>query len=223
MGKLQNSISIIANIITIITLLWAIIWSIYNKKRNPIGLKINVFLVTLLRITIILIIGGLYFRLWDIIYGLFLLLFNGSYNISNYYWNDSRVLFYILSYLTSGLIMLVIFWLTVTIIWTSSFEHVIDFINIIIPPKIRIKKKDKNKLIIVEAKYGIEDKYIDVTDKLNQMIVNNKLNIIASNDLAGDPIFGKVKELRIKYKINEYEIKEEIVKERESVLIELKK
>ena len=223
MDKFLKSLSIIADALTIISLIWAITWSFYHRKRSLIGLKINVFVVSLLRFVMICIVGAIFSRFWEFIYGFVFLIFNGESAYQRFYWNDNNIIPYLFSYMTSGLIILILFWLTATIIWTSSFEYVIDFINILIPKNVRIKKVDKNKLVIIDAKYGFNDKYFDVTDKLNQMIIDNKLAILSSNELAGDPIFGVPKELRIKYRFNVYEQREEIVKENETITIEIKK
>ena len=223
MKEVFDIISKIADLVTLISLFWAIAWSIYLRKRTLIGLKVNVFLVSLLRITVILIFGALFFQLWKIIYVFSSILFVSEISSTTFYWNDNYPFFCILSYGVSIILTAILYWLTITIIWTSSFEHVIDFINIWIPRKIRIKKKDNNKLEIVDAKYGIEGHFVDVTEILNKMIVNNKLAIIASNELAGDPIEGTVKELKIKYKINNYETKELSIVENESATIEVQK
>lgn len=223
MDKFLKSLSIIADALTIISLIWAIAWSFYHRKRSLIGLKINVFVVSLLRFVFICIVGAIFYRFWEFIYGFVSIIFNGGSAYQRYYWDDNNIIPYLFSFFTSGLIILILFWLTITIIWTSSFENVIDFINILIPKNVRIKKVAKNKLVIINAQYGINDKYIDVTDKLNQMIIDNKLSILASNELAGDPIIGVPKELRIKYRFNDYEQKEEIAKENETITIEINK
>ena len=69
-------------------------------------------------------------------------------------------------------------------------------------------KHDVN-IEFISINYGIEDKYIDVKkDILEKCYKNNILYISKSlnlNEIKGDPFFGRVKELKIKYKINEYE------------------
>lgn len=57
----------------------------------------------------------------------------------------------------------------------------------------------KTTLIIESAVYGIGDKTIDVSKQLNSMIANGKLQVIAGNQIAGDPIAGTHKELRVSY------------------------
>lgn len=54
-------------------------------------------------------------------------------------------------------------------------------------------------LEIIEAKYYTQAKSVDVTALLREKIQNNKLSIFASNDLAGDPHYGVVKKLKVKF------------------------
>lgn len=56
-------------------------------------------------------------------------------------------------------------------------------------------------LKIISATYGSKN----VSEKLNTLINNNKLQVKASNDIFGDPDVGKVKKLSIKYSFNDIE------------------
>ena len=56
---------------------------------------------------------------------------------------------------------------------------------------------------IVKATYGTQRKQIDVTEKLNSLIKNNRLEICVSNDIAGDPDKGRKKTLTVQYQIGE--------------------
>lgn len=70
----------------------------------------------------------------------------------------------------------------------------------------------KESLEIVSAQYGTApDKLIDVTELVVSRIVNNRLTIRASNDLAGDPNPGVVKSLSILYRIGQRQIQATIV------------
>lgn len=73
-------------------------------------------------------------------------------------------------------------------------------------------------LTIKKALYGAGDKQIDVTDKLAAAVSNNVLSIEASNDLAGDPAHGVVKELRVTYTLGGEE-KTVVVPEKETLRI----
>ena len=55
---------------------------------------------------------------------------------------------------------------------------------------------------ILEGIYRSKNNEFDVTEKLIKNINNNTLNIIASNEIFGDPSPGYIKHLIIKYKIN---------------------
>jgi HEAT repeat protein len=56
-------------------------------------------------------------------------------------------------------------------------------------------------LAVIKAQYGTGKQQADVTDRLAAAIQNNQLSLEATNDLAGDPAPGKVKELRVTYAI----------------------
>ncbi|MCS7306867.1 MAG: HEAT repeat domain-containing protein [Thermoguttaceae bacterium] len=61
----------------------------------------------------------------------------------------------------------------------------------------------KRLLIIQKARYGKGDQWVDVTEKLSAAISNNTLKITASNELAGDPAPGIVKQLEITYQLGD--------------------
>jgi len=66
-----------------------------------------------------------------------------------------------------------------------------------------IQKTNNKELVILKADYGSPTNSIDITDKLNGLIKNNKLTTIATNEVAGnDPHRGVVKNLNVKYKHN---------------------
>ncbi|NQT11499.1 MAG: HEAT repeat domain-containing protein, partial [Planctomycetes bacterium] len=69
------------------------------------------------------------------------------------------------------------------------------------PPKV---------LTITKAEYGAQDKCVDVTDKLADAVSNNGLSVQAGNSLAGDPIPGVVKQLRITYTLGGQEATAEV-------------
>lgn len=59
------------------------------------------------------------------------------------------------------------------------------------------------KFKIVKADYGSGTKLIDITDQLNNLVVDNKLKIKLSNGISGlDPTPGTLKTGRIKYQLN---------------------
>lgn len=61
--------------------------------------------------------------------------------------------------------------------------------------------QDVNTLVVKSAVYGTANKSIDVTEKLNKLVNNNRLEISVSNSLFGDPDFNSKKKLSIIYEI----------------------
>jgi Domain of unknown function (DUF3395) len=96
-----------------------------------------------------------------------------------------------------------------TTVWTYSFNTAIDLINLVLPKRILLRKKQA-VLEILKAIYGIESKEVDVTTILRNMLLNNSLTVTASNQLAGDPNPGIVKKLSIIYKYGNKEQQTEI-------------
>jgi len=84
------------------------------------------------------------------------------------------------------------------------FFIILFFVLLVIVSKLyNFIKLRGRKLKIIEAIYYTDDAHsIDITNELNKAIENDKLKIILSNQIAGDPHYGVVKKGRIKYKIN---------------------
>lgn len=80
-------------------------------------------------------------------------------------------------------------------------------------PAISFENIHGGQLEILHATYGSNelDKQIDVTSILRSQILNNKLTITSSNDIAGDPQYGVLKELVIAYRIGKEEFKITII------------
>jgi len=57
-------------------------------------------------------------------------------------------------------------------------------------------------LKIINAKYYSNLYSVDITPELNDAIENNKLKIVLSNNIAGDPHKGERKNGKIKYKFD---------------------
>jgi hypothetical protein len=61
---------------------------------------------------------------------------------------------------------------------------------------------DARTLSIIEAKFGIEEQWYDVTEKLSDKVIDNmKLEVIASKTIFGDPAKGLRKKLIVTYRI----------------------
>lgn len=65
---------------------------------------------------------------------------------------------------------------------------VVFIIGSIIVTKWQEARNRKHSLTIIKATYGRDNKFVDITTQLNSQIDKNKLDIILSNDIAGDPI-----------------------------------
>jgi len=76
----------------------------------------------------------------------------------------------------------------------------------------------QSRLEIVKAEYWTEKNRLDVTEELRRMIIDNKLEAIASNNIKGDPDKGTQKRLTIEYEFNGIAVTKEF-KERDKVLI----
>jgi hypothetical protein len=57
-------------------------------------------------------------------------------------------------------------------------------------------------LEILSATYGARDKWVDVTDHLRALVQDDALVVKASNALAGDPIDGTRKQLKVDYQLD---------------------
>jgi len=53
---------------------------------------------------------------------------------------------------------------------------------------------------VLSANYGTESTNLDVAAELNDRIINGGLKMIANNNMAGDPDYGKVKSLTVIYR-----------------------
>jgi len=118
--------------------------------------------------------------------GILLFIVNQLFYLLNSYQNSFLNFLYKLSKISIPLYAIVVF-ILLTILISKLY-------NII-----KIKNK---KLKIISATYYTELKSIDITDELNDAIENNKLKIILSNNIAGDPHKGAVKKGKIKYIFN---------------------
>jgi hypothetical protein len=88
-------------------------------------------------------------------------------------------------------------------VFSLSTSIIISFISIFYLKKIYGNYlRRNNKLKILEATYYTDKKSLNITQELNESIYDNKLKIILSNDIAGDPDVGTRKKSKIIYKIN---------------------
>ena len=64
------------------------------------------------------------------------------------------------------------------------------------------KTSETDGLRIIKARYGACGKWTDVTSQLREKVINNRLSITASNNIAGEPIYGVSKSLYAEYILN---------------------
>jgi len=211
-------ISIAADLITIIGLVWAGLYGFLKKHRNLIGFRINEFIISIFKIALIAIIGIILFHVFSGLFAFILVLTRGEFR--GELWLNEYPISYLLSYFISGSIGIAVLWLASTIVWTGS----LIYCKKIWGKKTKISTLEQSslkskKLNILKAEYKTENKSIDVTDKLKKMVKDNQLNIIASNDLAGDPDPGIVKVLKIDYQFGDGDIKKVTIPESELKII----
>jgi hypothetical protein len=91
------------------------------------------------------------------------------------------------------------FKMTVPIVPVLSALILVGFIK----RRVRAFQASQRKLRIIKATYGTNTKKIDITNELNNAIVDNKLKIIIDNNIAGDPHRRESKKAVVKYIFNE--------------------
>lgn len=68
-------------------------------------------------------------------------------------------------------------------------------------PSPTVMKRD-NSITIHSATYGVDGTFVDVTSKVKELVMENIREIPSSNELGGDPIYGKRKILEINFSID---------------------
>jgi hypothetical protein len=201
-------ISKISDIVSIVLFTYGIIYALFRKTRSVIGFQINQFMIKSFRLGVIMVIGIFLFHLSVFPYTFIILML--KQNTTSFLWEKGKELQHIGAYFITAAIMLPIFWMITSTIWTLSLKYVIDFVNLFLPMSLRFKVDHKPVLEILHAEYGTQKNRIDVTEKLRTMVNNNSLIITASNELAGDPDIGTVKALTIDYRYNDKVFTEQI-------------
>lgn len=70
---------------------------------------------------------------------------------------------------------------------------------------------NSGSLEILKATYGLESTVVDITERLKGEVIDNKLKIVLSNKIAGDPVPGKIKRGIIEYKIGRRKASKEYI------------
>jgi hypothetical protein len=198
-NSVKELISIVADGITIITLIWAFFYGIIKKNKNLLGLRINEFIGFILKLALLTFFSILIVYLSYAIYLLILTItkFNGS----NTFWEKEYPLPHVLGYLISGAIGLTLIWLVGTIIWTGSLKYARSLWDITKLKNLFSEFLSDKELLIDKAIYqATPDNYLDVTTVVQKMVANNSLIITSSNSLAGDPLRYTIKNLIISYR-----------------------
>jgi hypothetical protein len=197
-----KTISLVADILTLVTVLSAIPFALLKRKQNLFAFKISKFLHYLLRCCIMLVLTIIIFRLAEFVYFILLLSTKHQIDDSNYVWETGKEWQHLVSYFVSGSIALSLLWIMCSFVWTSSWNLAKEFFNLFLP-KNKLFIRQESPLEILNATYKTTYNQIDITQLARQMISQNKLTIKASNELAGDPHPGAVKALIINYRIGQ--------------------
>lgn len=210
-------ISRTADILAITGLSAAALFGWIKHTKTPTGFMINQFINKFFKCGLILVLYLVFSRsILVLVYSLTLLLIKGNLIYGTEYWESGKEIQHVLAYLVTAALTLPLFWIIGTTIWTSSFEHTLELINLILPKSLKIqtdKFKNDTSLDIISAIYKTDDDHFtNVTEQIKRMVSNNKLEVTASNDLGGDPHKGFHKNLVINYRINGIE-KTEIIPE----------
>jgi len=113
-------------------------------------------------------------------------------------------------FLLSGVLSFV--WLCYSIYQAGTSSSINDVVS-------DIKKSSGGlRFEIIKAEYWTQKERVDVTEVLRSMIVDNKLELVVSNDIKYDPDPGTKKKLTIEYLFNGVTLKKEYA-ERDKVLI----
>ncbi len=101
-------------------------------------------------------------------------------------------------------------WLLVELRKRKKSITIDELINKVRNPKNQIVKTDQSSnsssiqnIVIYSAKYGADTEWIDLTQKITELVGRNILGFVISNEFAGkDPLPGKGKQLQIHCSIN---------------------
>jgi hypothetical protein len=211
MEQLKEVLSLTANFVTVTGFSFAFVWGILKKTKTPMGLKINQFMNGLLKMGVLVIF-----------YMVFIPIFGDIYKFV-YTSLDGIIFLERINFLKSALAYFSVFATAVPFYWTLTvkFDHILYYISEAIRKwTFNIKPESKGRLLrIVKAEYKTDDSHsIDVSDKIRRMVFNNKLKITPTNELAGDPHRGHVKNLVIDYNVGGIANKA-VIKEGETKII----
>jgi hypothetical protein len=182
-----------AHSLAVFSILGAFVLGFKQKKKSLIWFRVSRVLDYGFRIFLIAIILLCLFGLWEFA---FIAVWQ-----SDGYWSNAHIVGYLISYLLTFVVGILIVWLVISIIWRISLVRIIARIESLIANIPYLPGRPRGSgLVIDKAIYGTLNNKVDVTDILNAMIGDNKLFVIASNSLAGDPEPGQPKTLTVTYR-----------------------
>ena len=220
MDMIERTLRWIADVMTILGISGLGSYGLFKKDRSMLGRKVFNFTLILIKMLFILIGAIIIYFIFVYVYKFIVSFLIG--NSLNIYWEEGKEFTHIISYLLSFLITMPIFLLWSLVISSFSLYYAKLLWNKMLSSVYSFDLTKYNqlyKLEIIEAFYGTSDAIrIDVKNVLQSFISKGKLNVVASNELAGDPQFGVIKELKVRYSIDGTE-KDAIVKEGETLRI----
>jgi len=206
MQTLESILAVVANVMTILGIGGLLTFGIFTKDINLLGRKVFKFVVFTFRFAVILFLLVASYLFFNIPYGFVLLLLKNS--MQSFYWEAGREWEHIVAYLVGALITLVPFFLLILVTATSSLYYPKLFWNKVFGGRFALDVSTYGKfaqLQIIEATYGSKSHTVDVAHTLQSLVDSGKLRVLASNQLAGDPHYGVVKTLVVKYKLDDEE------------------
>jgi hypothetical protein len=205
-NTLRDWISLIADLITIATLIVILLYGILNRDRSVFGRKVFSISVFLGKYYLILVVFLAFCVISYLLYKEMLLLLKGLVD-------GNTIFLHIISSIVAILPLIFFFMIAVSIATRSLYivKRIIQKTNLI---KFDMNKYQHRPFEIKSAIYGTKDHNIDVTQALREQTDNYKIDFLVNNSLAGDPDRWHIKTLTVEYRIDE-EDKTIEVKERQ--------
>lgn len=196
-------LSVAADIVTLLSLLAAGILALNGRYENVLALRVGLFISYIFRVALIVLFLTVLYGLTNLVYLLILMIFgyDVSYGGVGYFWDSENWFSYVIAYLIAYGLSLAIAWVGIGVIWTFSWNHAKQFMNLFIPNTFAIGRRPA--LQIISATYGTHGGQVDVTRIAQDMVTEGRLTITASNNLAGDPDVGTLKQLSIIYRVGQ--------------------
>lgn len=172
------------------------VWKLTPDKQIAAQYKVNKFMTYVFRSVLIIIFGLMLFGLLYMLF-FYITVADDDYRKYNFF-NPDYPMPWIIAWSVAGGLFLVSFTLLSQIIWTFSWDPVKLFMNIMLPPHKKFKPEPPLEIISAEYK-GPNYGYIH-TDYIKRMVIDNKLVVMATNGLFGEPEHGKEKVLIVEWR-----------------------